>query len=109
MTTEQTARQITDAERQRMREIGTFDNASAKAFAEETGLTVYQVRAVAVRDDDITYVAKAKTSVNGGKVETKADIVAEIAESLGLEASQLESLENATKFAIGKVRDALAS
>jgi hypothetical protein len=52
------------------------------------------------------YIKAAKATKTGEKVETKAEIVAEIAANLNLDADVLKSLSNATKAALDMVRQA---
>jgi hypothetical protein len=52
------------------------------------------------------YIKAAKATKTGAKVETKAEIVAEIAANLNLDADVLKSLSNATKAALDMVRQA---
>lgn len=58
------------------------------------------------RMTDVTYVNKAKVTKSGGKVESKADIVAQIQEMVK---GNLEGLDKAPKPALQTVRDYLAA
>lgn len=100
--------EYSDAQMNTLRAAGPLDNESAQRFADEFGASVHSVRAVAVRNEDIGYTRKPKVSKSGEAVETKADIVAEIATLCGVDAERLESLENATKDNLKIVRGALA-
>ena len=76
-------------------------------LAAEFGKTPASIRAKLVREG--VYVAKTRTNKSGGAIEKKADIVNEIAEAIHVSAEILESLEKATKKALGLVRDAVTS
>jgi hypothetical protein len=101
--------EYTDAMVAELRAAGPLDNDSATAFAEKFGFSVHSVRAKAVRDAEIGYTKKPKTSKDGTPVESKADIVQAIAQLTGVDAERLESLGNATKDNLQIVRDALSS
>lgn len=88
--------------------LSPVDNSKAQAFADKHGLTVHSVRAKAVRTEGIVYARKPKTRKDGSKVESKAEIVANIAETCGSDAESFESLANATRDVLIKVRAALA-
>lgn len=105
----ETRKEFTDTDRAALAERSPIDNHKAQAFADEFGFTIHQVRAVAVRSDDIVYLSKPKTRKDGSKVETKAEIVADIAELLGRDAESVESLGNATRNVLVMVRSALDS
>lgn len=77
------------------------------AFAEELGVTLPSVRAKLVSLG--VYVAKTRTTKNGESVETKANIVADIAKAMGVAEEVLESLEKATKPVLKRVRDAIST
>ena len=65
-------------------------------LSEETGKTVKSLRAKLVREG--VYVAKTYKSKTGAKPETKEEIVADIARTMGVDAdSTLSGLEKATK------------
>lgn len=98
----------TDAMIVEMKANGPFDNDKAIAFAEKHRLAVASVRAKAVRTEGIGYVRKPKTSKDGSPVESKADIVADIATVIGSSAERLESLGNATKDVLVLIRSALS-
>jgi hypothetical protein len=100
--------EYTDAMVAKLREAGPLDNESAQAFADEFGFSVHSVRAKAVRDEAIGYQAKPKTRKDGTPVETKAEIVASIAGTIGVDAERMESLANATRDVLVLVREALA-
>ena len=99
--------EYTDAMIAKMREAGPLDNDSAQAFADEFGFSVHSVRAKAVRDESIGYTRKPKTRKDGTPVETKAEIVEAIAESVGVDSERLESLANATRDVLVLIRAAL--
>ena len=82
----------------------------ALAFADKYGISVQSVRQKAVRDETIGYERKPKNVTKTGEaVESKAEIVAEIAELVGRDASLFESLENANKQVLIDIRAALPS
>ncbi len=91
-----------------LKALSPVDNAKATAFAAAHGLSVHSVRAKAVRTDGIEYVRKPKSRKDGTPVESKADIVSEIATILGSDAESFESLGNATRIVLVAVRNALA-
>lgn len=98
----------TDAMLQRMRDLSPIDNETAEKLADEFGFTVASVRAKAVRTEGVEYQKKARVAKDGKPVESKSDLVAEIAEALGSDAESFESLGNATKLVLQKIRDAVA-
>jgi len=73
-------------------------------LAQDLGKNVKSVIAKLSREG--VYVKAAKATKSGAKVETKAEIVAQIAEKMGVEASAIESLGNATKAALVALREA---
>lgn len=85
-----------------------LNNETAQKFADEFGVSVHSVRAKAVRTPEIGYVRKPKSRKDGTPVESKADIVADIAAAAGSDAESFESLGNATRDVLIKVRAALA-
>lgn len=97
----------TDAMVTRMKELSPIDNDKALALAAEFGFSVHSVRAKAVRTEGITYQAKPKTRKDGSKVESKAEIAADIARLLETDAETVESIANATRNVLVMVRDAL--
>lgn len=103
-----TRREFDDETRAALKALSPVDNDKALAFAEKYGFTVHQVRAVATRSDEIEYVKKPRTRKDGTAVETKAEIVENIAAALGTDAESIESLGNATRNVLVQVRDALA-
>ena len=88
---------------------GPFDNESATAFAAKYDLKVASVRAKAKRNEAIGYVAKVKTGKNGEAVESKSEIVADIAAEIGVNPERLESLGAARKDALCLIRTALST
>lgn len=78
----------------------TYENADT--LAEQLDKDVRSIRAKASRMG--IYRGKAKESVNGGKVESKADIAEEIAAIVG---KNMEGLEKAPKAQLGFIRDYL--
>ena len=104
-----TRKEFTDADRAALKELSPVTNEIAEQFASDNGYTVYQVRAVAVRSDDIEYQSKPKTRKDGSKVELKSEITADIADMLGTDAETVESLQNAKRDVLVMVRNALDS
>jgi hypothetical protein len=80
----------------------------AAAFSEMSGETFTEKGVIAKigRMEGVTYVPKAKVSKTGGKIETKEDLVAEIA---ALVEGNLTGLEKASKQALQAVRNALVA
>lgn len=79
----------------------------AARLASEFGpsFTARMVIAKINRMTDVDYQNKVKTTKAGGKIETKEDIVAQIAKRVE---GNLEGLEKAPKPALQLIRDALA-
>jgi len=70
--------------------------------AYELQKTVKSVRAKLVREG--VYIKKSKKAKDGNSAETKASIVEDIADTLGLESDVIGSLENATKNTLQIIR-----
>lgn len=87
--------------------LSPVNNEKAMAFAEKHGISVFSVRAVCNRADDIVYEAKPKVRKDGSKVELKSEIVGDIAEMLGVDADRLETLGNANRDVLVLIRAAL--
>ena len=99
----------TEAQEARIQEMademgGMIGNDEAMELADEFGKDVRSVRAKAVRMG--VYKAKARVSKTGGKIESKEEIVAEIAELVG---KNLDGLEKASKQALIAIRAKLAA
>lgn len=90
-----------------MKAEAPLDNAKAQAFANKFGVSVHSVRAKAVRTDGIGYVRKPKARKDGTPVESKSEIVSDIASLCGSDAESFESLGNATRMVLVAVRNAL--
>jgi len=73
-----------------------------KEMAENLGKTVRSVRQKLVREG--VYVKKENKTKAGTSIERKATIVTDIAETLGIESSVIESLEKATKPTLELIR-----
>ena len=82
------------------------DRAEAvKALATETGKTV---RSITAKLSSLGVYRKAeKVTKTGAKVETKAEIVGEIASALDLDTDAVASLANASKAALTALRSAV--
>jgi hypothetical protein len=107
--TKQTEKNYTEAQEARIQELadelgGMIGNDEAMELADEFGKDVRSVRAKAVRMG--VYKAKARVSKTGGKIESKEEIVAEIAELVG---ANLDGLEKASKQALIAIRAKLAA
>lgn len=76
-------------------------------FSDELGVKVQSVRAKLVNLG--VYKAKARVTKNGEKVESKADIVANIAVALGVDEEDIDSLEKATKPVLKLIREAVVA
>lgn len=94
----------TAAQEARLAEFDVIDNDIAIALADEFGKDVRSVRAKAVRLG--VYKAKEKTSKTGGKVESKEDIVKDIADLVG---KNLDGLEKAPKLVLQELRARLSA
>ena len=99
----------TEAQEARILEVanergGLIDNDTAMDLADELGKDVRSVRAKAVRMG--IYKAKERVSKTGGKIETKDEIVAEIAKLVG---KNLDGLEKASKQTLIAIRAKLAA
>lgn len=75
-------------------------------FAEAFGRSIPSIRQKLVREG--VYEKKEYVSKNGAKPETKGEIVLAIAESLGVSEEVAESLGNANKAILIKLREALS-
>lgn len=107
MSKTETEKNYSEAQEQRIRDAATanggrINNDIAIDLAAEFGKDVRSVRAKAVRMD--LYAAKPKQSVNGGAVESKDDIVADIA---ALVNRNMDGLEKAPKEVLKSIRTAL--
>ena len=76
-------------------------------FAARFGKSAQSIRAKLVSEG--VYIAKAYKTKKGEKPESKALIVANIANLLGVDAERVESLEKANKTALNLVRGTLAA
>jgi hypothetical protein len=94
----------TAAQEARLAEFDVIDNDIATMLAEEFGKDVRSVRAKAVRLG--TYKGKEKVSKTGGKVESKEDIVKDIADLVG---KNLDGLEKAPKLVLQTLRTRLSA
>jgi len=92
---------------QELRSLSPVTNEKAIAFADKYGISVHSVRQKCVRSDDIEYQKKPQTRKDGSAVEKKAEIVAEIAELCGIDADSFETLGNANRLVLVRLRDTL--
>lgn len=74
-------------------------------FADQLQTTVHSVRAKLVNLG--IYKAKSRTAKNGEAIESKADIVRDIAAALSVSEEVVESLEKANKVPLKMIREAL--
>ena len=74
-------------------------------YAEEFGKPPQSIRAKLVSEG--VYVAKAYKTKKGEKPESKAAIVAGIAQVMGVDQERIESLEKANKTALNLIRKTL--
>lgn len=93
-----------EAQEKIMADCGVIDNAKALELADKFGKDVRSIRAKAVRMG--IYKAAEKVSKSGGKIESKDDIVADIA---GLVNKNMEGLEKAPKLVLQILREKLAA
>jgi len=94
----------TDAQEAILLAAGIIDNAKAIELAGQLKKDVRSIRAKAVRMG--IYKAQPKVSKTGGKVESKDDIVADIAKIVG---KNLDGLEKAPKVALQIIRSKIAA
>ena len=94
----------TEAQEARMAEFDVIDAATAQELADEFGKNVKSVIAKAVRMG--LYKAKERTSKTGGKIESKEQIVADIAAIVG---KSLDGLEKAPKLVLQELRAKLST
>lgn len=94
----------TEAQEARMAQFEFIDAAIAQELADEFGKGQKSVVAKAVRMG--IYRAKAKASKTGGKVESKEQIVADIAAIVG---KSLDGLEKAPKLVLQELRARLSA
>ena len=92
---------------QELRSLSPVTNEKAIAFADKYGISVHSVRQKCVRSDDIEYQKKPQTRKDGSAVEKKAEIVAEIATLCGTDADSFETLANANRLVLVRLRDQL--
>ena len=97
-------RNYSEAQEAEMLAAGVIDNAKALEFAEKFGKDVRSVRAKAVRMG--IYKAAEKVSKSGGKIESKEQIVADIAAIVG---KNMEGLEKAPKLVLQNLRARLSA
>ena len=102
--TKEITKNYTDAQEARLAEFSVIDNDTAIMLANEFGKDVRSVRAKAVRLG--VYKAQTKTSKTGGKIESKEDIVNEIATLVG---KNLDGLEKAPKQVLNDLRAVLGA
>jgi len=102
--TMEATKNYTGAQEARMAEFEFIDAAIAQELADEFGKNQKSVIAKAVRMG--IYKAKEKTSKTGGKVESKEQIVADIAAIVG---KSLDGLEKAPKLVLQELRTRLSA
>lgn len=97
-------RNYSESQEAEMLAAGVIDNAKALEFAAKFGKDVRSIRAKAVRMG--IYKAAEKKSKSGGKIESKEQIVADIAAIVG---RNLDGLEKAPKLVLQTIRSKLAA
>lgn len=103
-TTKIVEKNYSEAQETEMLAAGIIDNEKALDFAAKFGKDVRSIRAKAVRMG--IYKAKEKVSKTGGKVESKEDIVADIAKIVN---KNMEGLEKAPKLVLQILRTKLSA
>lgn len=102
--TKEVTKNYTEAQEAEMLALGTIDSAAAEKLAIKFDKNVKSVIAKAVRLG--IYQAKQRTSKTGGKVESKEQIVADIAAIVG---KSLDGLEKAPKLVLQELRTRLSA
>lgn len=102
-----TEKNYSDAQEARLASFAQIDNALALELAAEFGKDVKSIRAKAVRMG--LYKAQPKVTKTGAKVESKAEVVAQIAALMGVALATLEGLDKAPKPALVALRERLAA
>ena len=102
--TKVTEKNYSEAQEAILLAAGIIDNAKAIILAAQLEKDVRSIRAKAVRMG--IYKAAEKISKTGGKVESKEDIVADIAKIVG---KNLDGLEKAPKVALQIIRSKIAA
>jgi hypothetical protein len=102
--TKVTEKNYSEAQEAILLAAGIIDNAKAIELANQLQKDVRSIRAKAVRMG--IYKAAVKVSKSGGKVESKEDIVADIAKIVG---KNLDGLEKAPKLALQIIRSKIAA
>jgi hypothetical protein len=102
--TKVTEKNYSEAQEAILLAAGIIDNAKAMELANQLQKDVRSIRAKAVRMG--IYKAAVKVSKSGGKVESKEDIVADIAKIVG---KNLDGLEKAPKLALQIIRSKIAA
>ena len=102
--TKEVVKNYTEAQEAELIAAGVIDNAKALEFAAKFGKDVRSVRAKAVRMG--IYKAAEKVSKTGGKIESKEQIVADIAAIVG---KNLDGLEKAPKQSLIAIRAKLSA
>lgn len=97
-------RNYSEAQENELLAAGIIDNDKALEFAAKFGKDVRSVRAKAVRMG--IYKAKEKVSKTGGKIESKEEIVAEIASLVN---KNMDGLEKAPKLVLQILRERLSA
>lgn len=100
----ETVKNYSEAQEAVLLAAGIIDNDKAIELAATLGKDVRSIRAKATRMG--IYKAKEKTSKTGGPVETKEDIVADIA---ALVQKNMDGLEKAPKLALQILRERLSA
>lgn len=102
--TKEVVKNYTEAQEAELMAAGEIDNDLALEFAAKFGKDVRSIRAKAVRMG--IYKAKERVSKTGGKIESKEQIVADIAAIVG---KNLDGLEKASKQSLIAIRAKLSA
>ena len=102
--TKEVVKNYTEAQEAELLAAGVIDNDLAFEFAAKFGKDVRSIRAKAVRMG--IYKAKERVSKTGGKIESKEQIVADIASIVG---KNLDGLEKASKQSLIAIRAKLSA
>lgn len=102
-----TEKNYSEAQEARLASFAQIDNELAMQLAVEFNKDVKSIRAKAVRMG--LYKAQEKVGKTGAKLETKAQMVAEIAALMGTAISTLEGLDKAPRHVLFHMRKHLAA
>jgi len=92
----------------KLRETKDHNYGTAKAFAEENGLSVRSVISK-INAEKLNYEAKAKVVATGGVKVTKADVVGKLAKVLGVDIESIDGLSKADMRSLSALVKAIES